>query len=213
MSYLLENLGGLLGATLLAPMLFCVAGFGLLRLLDRAGLAAAEGFWPRAGWAMLLSLAILPVLDVLAIRAIGMPGMLLLNGALALFGINQLRGITPACRGTGAFLLVALGWWLICAWTLMDFDRDGRLYQSLVVFDMVKHGAVIEQIARQGIPFTDPFFARDGIGAVGQPLVDAVDRLSLGHLPARELQERAGEIYVRDELVADSAIWDAVAPG
>ena len=31
MSYLLEDLGGLVGATLLAPMLFCLAGFGLLR--------------------------------------------------------------------------------------------------------------------------------------------------------------------------------------
>ena len=51
MSYLLEDLGGLVGATLLAPMLLCFAGSGLLRLLDRAGLAAAEGFWPRAGWA------------------------------------------------------------------------------------------------------------------------------------------------------------------
>ena len=44
MSYLLEDLGGLVGATLLAPMLLCFAGSGLLRLLDRAGLAAAEGF-------------------------------------------------------------------------------------------------------------------------------------------------------------------------
>ena len=163
MSYLLEDLGGLVGATLLAPMLLCFAGSGLLRLLDRAGLAAAEGFWPRAGWAMLLSLAILPVLDALAIRAIGMPGMLLLNGALAMLGVSRMKGAASACRGAGLFLLIALGWWLICAWTLVDFDRDGRLYQSLVVFDMVKHAAVVEQIARQGIPFTDPFFARDGI--------------------------------------------------
>ncbi|EQB16703.1 hypothetical protein [Sphingobium lactosutens] len=163
MSYLLEDLGGLVGATLLAPVLLCCAGFGLLRLLERRGLAATEGVWPRAGWAMILSLAILPVMDALAIRAIGMPGMLLLNGALALFGIRQLRGIASACRGAGVFLLIALGWWLICAWTLVDFDHDGRLYQSLVVFDMVKHAAVVEQIARQGIPFTDPFFARDGI--------------------------------------------------
>ena len=109
MSYLLEDLGGLVGATLLAPMLLCFAGSGLLRLLDRAGLAAAEGFWPRAGWAMLLSLAILPVLDVLAIRAIGMPGMLLLNGALAMLGVSRMKGAAFACRGTGAFLFVALG--------------------------------------------------------------------------------------------------------
>ena len=48
MSYLLEDLGGLVGATLLAPVLLCCAGFGLLRLLERRGLAAREGVWPRA---------------------------------------------------------------------------------------------------------------------------------------------------------------------
>ena len=85
MSYLVQDLGGLIGATLIAPILFHAAGFGLLRLLSPAGLSA-ETFWPRAGWAMLLSLAILPVFDTIVVRAAGVPGMLLLNGALALCG-------------------------------------------------------------------------------------------------------------------------------
>ena len=161
MSYLVQDLGGLIGATLIAPILFHAAGFGLLRLLSPAGLSA-ETFWPRAGWAMLLSLAILPVFDTIVVRAAGVPGMLLLNGALALCGLNQWKAV-QRWRGARCFLVLALAWWLVCAWTMMDFSRGGRLYQSLVIFDMVKHAAVVEQIARQGIPFTDPFFARDGI--------------------------------------------------
>jgi hypothetical protein len=159
MSYLFQDLAGLALATLLAPILLCLPGLGLARLCARLGLDTGS-YWERIGWAMILGLAILPVLDVLAIRAFHMPGMLWLNGTLALYGIAWLRGNR---RGfTPIFLWLALLWWIICAWSYIDIDLAGRLHHSLIAFDMVKHAAVIEQIVRQGIPFSDPFFARDG---------------------------------------------------
>ncbi|ETI65069.1 hypothetical protein C100_04000, partial [Sphingobium sp. C100] len=161
MSYLIQDLGGLAVATIIAPLLLYAPGLGLVRLLASAGLTV-QGYWQRVGWAMILALAILPVLDTLMIRLLGMPGMILLNGALALAGMRLLKGARPPSTAR-PFLVIALAWWLICAWSLVDFDRDGQLHQSLIAFDMVKHAAVVEQIARQGIPFTDPFFARDGI--------------------------------------------------
>ena len=162
MSYMLQDLTGLALATLLAPLILYLPGLGLVRLLSRTGLAE-EGYWPQIGWAMLLGLSILPVFDTLAIRMAGMPSMLLLNGALALWGLPLLQAPRGKASSLVPFILSALLWWLICAWSFVDVDIGAELYQSLLDFDMVKHAVVIEQISRHGIPFSDPFFARDGI--------------------------------------------------
>ncbi|NML89204.1 MULTISPECIES: hypothetical protein [unclassified Sphingobium] len=161
MSYMFQDLAGLALATLLAPLVLYLPGLGLVRLLSRAGLAI-ETYWQRIGWAMLLGLAILPVFDTLLIRVAGIPGMLLLNGMLALWGTPLLKG-RDRITSLIPFLLLAVIWWLICAWSLVDVDMEGKLYQSLIAVDMVKHAAVVEQIVHHGIPFADPFFARDGI--------------------------------------------------
>ncbi|MCI4590263.1 hypothetical protein MOK15_09155 [Sphingobium sp. BYY-5] len=161
MSYLVQDLSGLVLATLIAPLLLYLPGLGLVRLLAPMGLAV-DSYWQRLGWAMVLGLAVLPVFDTLAIRLLGLPGMILLNGALAIWGAPLLKAM-PKGASLRPFLLLAILWWLISAWSLVDFDIGSRLHQSLIVLDMVKHAAVIEQIARQGIPFTDPFFAREGI--------------------------------------------------
>ncbi|HJT41772.1 MAG TPA: hypothetical protein VJ762_15690 [Sphingobium sp.] len=160
MSYMFQDLMGLALATLLAPLVLYLPGLGLVRLLNRVGLAV-ESYWQRIGWAMLLGLALLPVFDILMIRALGMPGLVLLNMPLAVLGLPLFKD-RPA-RSLAGPTALALIWWFICAWSFVDFDIDGRLYQSLIVLDMVKHAAVIEQIVRQGIPFSDPFFAREGI--------------------------------------------------
>lgn len=161
MSYFVQDLGGFALATLLAPLLLLVPGLGVYRLLSRFSLDT-QGYWQRIGWGIILGVAILPIFDTLAIRAMGMPGMLLLNGLLALWGLPLVKS-RPREKTIAPFLLIAIIWWLITAWAMVDFDVDGRLYESLIIYDMVKHAAVVEQIARQGIPFTDPFFARDGI--------------------------------------------------
>ncbi|WP_176591604.1 hypothetical protein [Sphingobium sp. EM0848] len=161
MSYMFQDLAGLALAALLAPLVLYLPGLGLVRLLSRAGLGI-ESFWQRVGWAMLLGLTILPVFDTLIIRVAGIPGMLALNGTLALWGLSLFKGMDRN-SSIAPFLLLALLWWLICAWSIIDVDIDHRLYQSLIVLDMVKHATVVEQIVREGIPFSDPFFARDGM--------------------------------------------------
>lgn len=161
MSYMFQDLAGLALATVLAPLVLYLPGLGLVRLLSRAGLAV-EGYWQQVGWAMLLGLTILPVFDTLAIRVAGIPAMLLLNAALAIWGTPLLKR-PDRSASLVPFILLALIWWLVCAWSLVDADIDHRLYQSLIALDMVKHAAVIAQITREGIPFSDPFFARDGI--------------------------------------------------
>lgn len=161
MSFFVQDMSGLALATVIAPLVLYLPGFGLLRLLGIAGFTIQSG-WQRLGWAMLLGISLLPALDVLAIRAFAMPGMVALNLLLALYGAPLLRGIDRRAA-TPALIAIGLCWWFICAWSYVDLDIGDRLYQSLIAIDMVKHAAVVEQIARQGIPFTDPFYARAGI--------------------------------------------------
>jgi hypothetical protein len=160
MSYLFQDLGDLALATLLAPLLLFLPALGLVRLLAKVGLITGS-YWQRIGWAMILGLALLPALDSLMIRMLGMPGMLLLALPLACYGLPWLKSVNY--RLSPLFVAMAAIWWIICAWSYVDVDSGGQLYRSLIAIDMVKHAAVIEQIAREGIPFSDPFFAREGI--------------------------------------------------
>lgn len=161
MSFFFQDLVGLALATIVAPLILPLPGLGLVRLLEKAGLAV-EGYWQRIGWAMLLGLSVLPVFDILAIRAADIPGMLVLNGTLGLWGVPLLQKPSEK-QSLAPFMMLALLWWAICAWSYVDFDVNGKLYQSFTILDMVKHAAVTEQIAREGIPFSDPLFARDSI--------------------------------------------------
>ncbi len=155
MPFLYQDLFGLALGTLLAPLLMLLPGLGLVRFAMRD-----ERGWQGVGWAMLLAFALLSVVDTLVLRISGMAGLVGLHAGIALYGLPLLRSLS--WRGTLPFLALALSWWLICAWSFVDFDEGGRLHQSLIVYDLVKHAAVTEQIAREGVPFHDPFFARDG---------------------------------------------------
>ncbi len=162
MTYLLQDFSGLILATFLAPLILYLPGLGLLRLLSREGSTLdPASYWPRIGWALLLGLSVMPTLDALIIRFSGIPAMLLCNAALAVWGTPMLSGMDRQ-QPIGRIILTAAAWWMVCAWSYVDFDSNGMLHQSFTIIDMVKHAAVTEQIAREGVPFTDPFFARDG---------------------------------------------------
>lgn len=159
MPYFLQDLLGLALATLLAPALYLLPGLGLARLLRDARDRTSAG-WADLGWALILAIGLFPVADSLLIRWFGFGGMILAHSALLLCALPILPKLD--WKGAKIFLPFACLWWLLCVWGFADMDLDGRLYQNFLIYDLVKHAAVTEAIAREGVVFHDPFFARDG---------------------------------------------------
>ena len=161
MTFFFHDIVGLLLGTLATPFLGVLPGFALLQILERHGALLTERGWARLGWALLLAFSVLPAVDALAIRFIGIPMALAIRAALALGAVPSLL---TAVRDFGRIPrgLLAFGglWWLVVAISTVDVDWDGRLYQSLVIVDLVKHAAVVETIADFGLPLRDAFFAR-----------------------------------------------------
>lgn len=160
MHYFFQDMIGVTAATLLSLLLITSAGFGIAELMGRAGFLPEQG-WRRACWALVLGPALLPAVDALLLRWTGMASVLVLHGALAAVGAP------PALQTARR---VPLRWWsaiLACfvaaAWANVDFDWNGRLYQSVIILDGVKHAAVVGALAQSGVPLHDPFFARPGI--------------------------------------------------
>lgn len=152
----------LLIAMLLGIVWMLLPGAGLTRLIERTGIDCGTG-WERAGWSLLLAATVLPAIDALVVRWSGMAGMACVHSLLALLALTQAARLWPA-RGGGWKIAVPLIilWALIVAFDFVDFDTGGALNQSLLDLDMVKHAAVTGAIAREGLPFSDPFFARPG---------------------------------------------------
>ncbi|CAN5312689.1 hypothetical protein BH11PSE5_BH11PSE5_16730 [soil metagenome] len=163
MTYLPQDFLGFALGTLIAPLLFYLPGFGLLRLVMPRTVPSTIG--QQFGWAAILAIAILPTVDVLLVRFAGMTSAIAMNVSLGIYGAPTLQRGLRHLSIKPIFYFSAILWWLVCAVSYVDVDIGDRLYQSLTAYDMVKHAAVVEQIARQGIPFTDPFFARNGIAA------------------------------------------------
>ena len=184
MHYFFEDMLGLVAATPLAVFLILMPGFGMARLLGRAGALAEDGA-TRACWGLVLGPAVLPAVDALLLRSTGFPGAILLNGALAAFGAADAWGAVRRIRGRWWFAVAFC--WIVAAWANVDFDWSGRLYQPVTINDGVKHAAVIGALVRSGVPLHDPFFARPGISGyyyyfyigpalihwIGRPLIDS----------------------------------------
>ena len=160
MHYFFEDLTGIAAATLLSVVLLVMPGFGIAELMTRAGLIRGEGT-RRTCWALALAPTFLPAVDALVLRWLGFPAALLLHAGLAAVGIkpalNAIRRVPPRWWSAIA------GCWLLVLWANADFDWNGRLYQSELIVDGVKHAAVIGSLAQFGVPLHDPFFARPGI--------------------------------------------------
>ncbi len=162
MTYFSQDIAQLALGTLVAALVFLLPAFSGLLLCERwgraRGFAAIDGAGERVGWALILALAILPALDALFVRAIGIGGTLVLHAIPVLAAAPLYR--RPTLRIGGALAALVLLWWLLVALSLVDIDIGGGLHQSLVTFDTVKHAATIESIAQYGLPLQDPFYAR-----------------------------------------------------
>lgn len=158
MHFFFEDMIGLAAAIPLAVLLILVPGFGIASLLERAEILPKDR--NSTAWSLVLGAVLLPAVDALLLRWLGMPSVLLLHAVLAAVGFRavlQAAGRLPL-RWWGAIA----GCWLLAAWANVDFDWSGRLYQPLMVIDGVKHAAVIGALASGGVPLHDPFFARPG---------------------------------------------------
>lgn len=158
--YFLQDIAGYAAASFLALLLLVLPGFGLAALGRRTGLIGEHerGF---TCWGLVLATALLPAIDALLLRWMGMAGVLLPHAVLATIGAPPVfRAALRMNWRWGIALAVA---WLAVAWANVDVDWSGRLYQPLTAFDTVKHAIVVATLADQGVPFADPFFARPAI--------------------------------------------------
>jgi len=162
MNYFAQDIAGLAFGTLVAALVFLLPAFSAVLLCERfgrtRGFAGFDSTEQRAGWTLILALAILPALDALFIRIIGIGGTLVLHALPVLAAIPLYR--RPTFRLGRPLAALLLLWWLFVAVALVDIDIGGGLYQSLVTFDTVKHAMTIESIAQYGLPLHDPFYAR-----------------------------------------------------
>lgn len=149
---------GLAIAIVAAGLLYILPGAGLASWLARALPALREP--PRQIAMMLIApIAILPALDYLLLRGFGLYPLLALHliaAGLSLPALKPLLRLRPPRVVTGAAVL----WLLSVALFYVDFDLNGRLYQSLLTLDLVKHASVAEALYQHGIPLIDPFVAR-----------------------------------------------------
>jgi hypothetical protein len=159
MTFFLNDLSGLLLGVLLGLGLILLPGLGVARLAGRIGLESGRG-WTRVAWGLMLAFALLPAIDALLVRAAGLPAMIALHSAFALVALADV----PAFRVKlfTPLMLAPLLWLCIVIFDSVDFMIDGRLNQSLLYIDLVKHAATTHAIVRDGLPFHDPFFARAG---------------------------------------------------
>jgi len=179
MHYFFEDLTGFAGATLFAVLLLVLPGFGIARIAARFGLINDRAS-TNSCWGLVLGLTILPAVDALLLRWTGFGGVLILHLLLAAVGASS--GLDAVRRVPSRWWLAVGAAWLIVAWGNVDFDWNGRLYQSVTVVDGVKHSAVVAALAGGGLPLHDPFFARPGIAGyyyyfyLGPALLDWVGR-------------------------------------
>lgn len=157
MNIALQDLVGFLVGAVIAPLFMLLPGFGLVSIAERCGIVVAQG-WRRVGWALLLSISVLPIAYALAVRFCGMGALALTALAISLPGLARLPG-PRRVRWSGLYL-AALIWGLAVLAAYIDVEYRGSLHQSLLIIDLVKHAAVIESILRDGLPLSDPFFFR-----------------------------------------------------
>ncbi|SEJ31457.1 hypothetical protein SAMN05518849_10517 [Sphingobium sp. AP50] len=156
------DLLGFLAATLLGAVWIFLPGTGLARLVALTGQDMGRG-WPRIGWSLLLAFTLMPAIDALLVRAGGMIAMAGLHGLLAIYGLLRPRLLWPDRVADWRIAVPLLLLWLgIVGFDFVDFPTGDNLNQSLLDLDLVKHAAVTSAIAREGLPFVDPFFARPG---------------------------------------------------
>ncbi len=158
MLFLMQDSVGLAIGIIAAGLLYVLPGAGLTSLLSRTIPTLCQ---PSRKITMMLvaPIAVFPAVDYLLLRSFGLYPLLALHliaAGLSLPAIRPLLHLRLPRFVTGAIIL----WLLSVALFYVDFDLNGRLHQSLLTLDLVKHASVVEALYRHGIPLIDPFVAR-----------------------------------------------------
>lgn len=159
MTYTLIDVSGVLVATAACGLVLVLPALALAHVTNLLAFRTrtdGEAY----GIALVAAYALLPVLDSLLCRQLGLSATLAVNLALAIVGAGIVwrRGIprasTPFAVGCCLWLGIILVAWI-------DFDWRGGLYPSLLMIDTVKHAATVRALVDAGAaPPIDPFFLR-----------------------------------------------------
>jgi hypothetical protein len=153
----LVDFADLLAATALLTVLLTLSGAAIA---SRSDWFSAEEDGRRScswGTALLFSFAVLPVLLSLAARLASLDAAVAVLLVLAAAGIPAARKMErpPLWSVTG---LLACS--LVIGLETIDFRFGGKLYQSTIALDTIKHVATVNSILSWGLPLTDPFVSR-----------------------------------------------------
>lgn len=166
MNYSLVDVIGMCLAVLIYVPLLLAPGVALTRLFrpfdDRQGSPAVTSSAMRLGASLAVGLGLLPLIDSLATRTLGLDGAIGLNLALAVAALVLVLRGEQRIAITWPIAIALLVWLLLILAEWIDFDIGGGLYRPLMIVDLVKHAATVQAIHDTGAPPTDPFFARPG---------------------------------------------------
>src|SRR5262245_32872841 len=137
MNYSIIDIVGVIDATAACGVLLLLPGLALAQIADVFGFRQTKTQRIYA-LALVTGCAVLPILDSLLARFLGLGAALAFNSALAAYGLRVLwrAGLPRPDR----FVLAACGIWmalLLYAW--VDLDAGEGLYPSLLMLDIVKH--------------------------------------------------------------------------
>ena len=156
MNFALIDTGGLLAAVLAGGIVVVLPGYTLARLFR---ISRNEAL-PDLLASILVGLAILPLVDSLAVRFCGLGVALWLTLALAAVGTGSAIRTERFRKPPWLGLAMISAWLAVVVFEWIDFDIAGKLYQPLTIFDTVKHAATTQAIFDSGAPPRDAFFLR-----------------------------------------------------
>lgn len=220
----LVDFADLLAATALLAVLLILSGAAIGCWIGRRGAKevsqeANKEVKPTCGWgtALLLSFAVLPVLLSLVARLAGLDAAVAVQLVLATAGIPAARKMErPPLRSVLWAVLGLLACSLIVGLATIDIRFGGKLYQSTVALDMVKHVATVNSILSWGLPLTDPFVSRAqpaGYYYFFYTLAAVPVRLTMGAIDARAA---VGALVALDGaalLALAMLLWEKVESG
>jgi hypothetical protein len=164
-NFTVQDINGSLLAFLLFPLVIVIPGwvvswiFGLFDFRKRT-------YYAKLPIAILLSIAIVPALVFLVWRLTSFSVVLgILIAFLIVFCWTIYRDQRSICalqatwtRHQRIIALLAAGWVLFAILAMVDLQWNGRLYYTVVSYDWTTRAAIINAIARTGVPPVNPSF-------------------------------------------------------